>query len=326
MSWLVWRQHRKQLLFALVGLAVLALVLVPTGMSSHKAIDKYSACLRTLGTADFIPLDKAHTCQGLGENFNATHETWAYAGILLLVLPLLIGLFWGAPLVAREVEQGTHRLVWTQGITRRRWALTKLGLVGSAVVVLGVVYSVLVTWWMEPLNGAVAERFGYLFFDQQGVVPVAYTLFALAVGVFAGTVFPRMLPAMATTLVAFVAARIVVAVLVRPNFRSEETKTALVAGTDKIMPNPAAGNWITDAGIRTADGQVVQSGGTGYCFPAPGSPGRGCGEYGEGAYNLWTYQPGERFWPFQWAEAGLYVVLSAVLLYAALRRIRLSLA
>ena len=43
----------------------------------------------------------------------------------LILLAAVIGVFWGAPLVARELEQGTQRLVWTQSVTRRRWFSTK---------------------------------------------------------------------------------------------------------------------------------------------------------------------------------------------------------
>ena len=235
MIWLVWRQHRKQLLAAVIGLAVLALVLIPTGRSARKSVAAYTKCVDALGTADFVPVGAGERCENLAGPFSSTHESWAYAGILLLVLPLLVGLFWGAPLVAREVEHGTHRLVWTQGITRRQWALAKVGLVGAVVVVLASVYAVLITWWMEPLNDTITVRLSYIFFDQQGVVPVAYTVFAVAVGVFAGTVVPRTLPAMATTLVAFLFVRIAVAVLVRPNIEGPETKTNLVGGTDRVM-------------------------------------------------------------------------------------------
>ena len=59
-----------------------------------------------------------------------------------------------------------------------------------------------------------------------------------------------MLPAMATTLVAFLFARIAVAVLVRPNIQGEETRTALVAGGEHIVPNPARGQ--LDHGDRHA--------------------------------------------------------------------------
>lgn len=326
MIWLVWRQHRKQLLVALIGLAVLALALIPTGLASHKAVEKYSACLDTLGDAAFVDIAKVEACQSLGDTFDAEYESWAYAGILLLVLPLLVGLFWGAPLVAREIEQGTHRLVWTQGITRRRWAVTKIGLVAPAIVVLAAVYSALITWWMEPLNDTITERFDYIFFDQQGLVPVGYTLFAVAVGIFAGTVVPKTLPAMATTLVAFLVVRITVAVFVRPNIQGAETQTALVTGGERVLPNPATGNWITSTGTMAADGQVIRTGGIGYCTPGPESPApERCGEFAPGSYNEWVYQPGDRFWLFQWVELGIYVVLAAALLYGALRRVRLRL-
>lgn len=320
MIWLVWRQHRKQLFAALIGLAVLALALIPTGRSAHKAMAAYRKCVDALGTADFVALDAGEKCDNLAGSFGATHESWAYTGILLLVVPLLVGLFWGAPLVAREVEHGTHRLVWTQGITRRQWALTKFGLVGATVVLLATVYSVLVTWWMEPLNDTISVRFSYVFFDQQGVVPVAYTLFAVAVGVFAGTVVPKMLPAMATTLVAFLFVRISVALFVRPNIEDEKTKTALVAGTEHVMPNPALGHWLTGTSIRTGDGRVIQDGSIGYCIT--GGDSGTCNGMDAAAYNQWTYQPGDRFWLFQWVEFGIYAVLSVALLYAALRRVR----
>src|SRR5262249_48023194 len=43
-------------------------------------------------------------------------------------LPLLVGAFIGAPLVARELDQGTYLLAWTQGVPRQRWLLTKLAM------------------------------------------------------------------------------------------------------------------------------------------------------------------------------------------------------
>ena len=61
------------------------------------------------------------------DQFTNQYSSMMFIGILLLLLPLLIGLFWGAPLVSREVEHGTHRLVWTQGVSRRRWAAVKFG-------------------------------------------------------------------------------------------------------------------------------------------------------------------------------------------------------
>ena len=103
-------------------------------------------------------------------------------GILLVLLPMLVGLFLGAPLVAREVEQGTHRLVWTQGVSRLRWATTKFGLITLFGLALAAGYAVLLTWWIEPPLGC-RSRLEWLVFDLQGVVPLAYTLFAIALGI-----------------------------------------------------------------------------------------------------------------------------------------------
>ncbi len=83
MTYLMWRLHRKQLLVAAASLIVLTAALL------------------------LIPRRDNHLIEAI-----------VYATV---VVPLLLGLFWGAPLLAREFEDGTNGLAWTQGITRRRW-------------------------------------------------------------------------------------------------------------------------------------------------------------------------------------------------------------
>jgi hypothetical protein len=313
MIWLVWRQHRKQAMVLLIGLTALALVLIPTGRSAHKAIAAHSRCLDGLGTADLVDTQRSDACHALAERFNNTHTSWAFAAILLLFLPLLAGLFWGAPLVAREVEQGTHRMIWTQGVSRTRWMFAKLGLVGAVILASATAYALLVSWWMEPLNGTLTSRLSYLFFDQQGVVPIGYTLFAVALGVFAGTMTRKVMSAMAITLGAFLAARVVVTLFVRPNIQQPVDRTVPVAGATPREPNPALDDWILSANVYNADGTLRNSGGTSFCT------GEQCAV---GAYNQWTLQPGDRYWLFQWVETGLFVAVTAVLLYAAVVRVR----
>jgi hypothetical protein len=251
---------------------------------------------------------------------------WATVGVLLLFLPALVGLFWGAPVVAREVEHGTHRLVWTQGISRRRWALVKFGLVGAVTVAGSVVYGLGMSWWLDPLGKAGLGRLGVLLFDMQGVAPIGYTLFAVALGIFAGTVWHKVLPAMAVTLVGFLGVRIALTVLARPRFLPPKTLTYPVEGTG-LEPNRTLGDWVIANGVRDASGKMVAPNAEVVCPPnAQGPAGGGhCGAnvgLGPGAYNWQLYQPAGRYWAFQAIETGIFVALAALLLYLAIRRIR----
>jgi hypothetical protein len=314
MMWLTWRQHRRQVLFALAVLALLAATLIPSGIAIHRSyVDTgYAACIDAYGAATFVPLAQVNGCEQAREAFRNAHGGWEIFGTLLVVLPLLAGLFWGAPVVARETELGTHHLVWTQGVTRRRWALAKFGLIGLAVLIAATAYSVLMTWWAEPLTRTGGGRFTFVVFDLHGVAPIGYTLFAVALGIFAGAVTRKVLPAMATTLVGFLAVRALVMFAVRPVFLAPKERTFPVATTE--IPNPAAEDWLLSHAIVDADGTSF-NGSYAYCEPSPRCP-------DEGRYNLHIYQPGGRFWLFQYIETGIYLTLAAVLLLVALRLIR----
>ena len=132
-------------------------------------------------------------------------------------MPALIGVFWGAPLVARELETGTYRLAWNQSVTRTRWLAVKLGLIGLAAMAAAGLLSLMVTWWSSPIDQALAargpqraqrrNRFAPLLFGARGIVPIGYAAFAFALGVTVGVLIRRTLPAMATTLAVFVAVR-----------------------------------------------------------------------------------------------------------------------
>src|SRR5579864_1398118 len=117
MIWVTWRQHRHQALYGLGALGVLSLVLLLTGlhMASVFRDSGLSRCQNNQGA-----------CPLLASAFSNRFRALEALGVLLMVLPLFAGVFWGAPLVARELEQGTYRLAWTQSITRTRWITTKL--------------------------------------------------------------------------------------------------------------------------------------------------------------------------------------------------------
>lgn len=333
MIWLTWRQHRRQALFAVIGLAVLAALMVPTGRQMHEAYDHSVAdCLRTVDHAEFIRLDDAdyQSCWSAVQRFRSRFSGLEPLAVLFVFLPLLVGLFFGAPLVAREVEHGTHRLVWTQGVTRLRWAAVKIALVGGGALALAVCYGALLTWWGAPLS-RVSSRLVPLSFDLQGVAPVAYTLFAVALGVFAGTVWRKVLPAMAVTLVGYIGVRAAVTLLARSRYQSPEERRFPVASDAE--PNRLSGDWIQSEDVYSASGRHISANSQVICgdapspspsaaSPAASAPGPCLETYGAGAYNLQVYQPAGRFWLFQAIETGIFLALAAVLLALAIHQVR----
>ena len=152
MIWLTWRQFRTQGIVAAGALAALAITLAVTG--PHLAALSNSSGLNTCGTqcgaqaANFIAAVKG----------GATEIIFYGGAFLLYAVPVLIGIFWGAPLVTREVEAGTHRLAWNQSVTRARWVAAKLGLIGLAAMATAGLLSLMTSWWASPLYGRAAGR------------------------------------------------------------------------------------------------------------------------------------------------------------------------
>ncbi|MEU6431359.1 hypothetical protein ABZ860_36150 [Microbispora sp. NPDC046973] len=321
MIWLAWRQHRKQALAAVIGLLVLAALLVPSGIAMRGTFTDsgLARCLDALGSAEY--LKPGSNCDALVNAFQSRYELPAALSMLLVFVPLLVGLFWGAPLVARELEQGTHRLVWTQGVSRMRWAAAKFGLVIASATVVATAYALLLSWWLEPLNRAGRVRLAELIFDVQGVVPVAYTLFAVGLGVLAGVIWQRVLPAMAATLAGFLVLRFAVLLQLREHFLPMKERTYPVVGGER--PNPVRGDWTFASGVKNAAGDVVVAGQQIQCGAAvAGDPNGPCASFGPGAYNYQLYQPDSHFWPLQLIEAGLFTVLAIVLVLLAVRQLR----
>ena len=321
MIWLTWRQHRRQVWFTLAALAALAALMVPTGLSMWGAFDdlKLGDCLARIATASADPAG-AMSCSTALTNFRSSYQTMNLVGVLMLFLPLLIGLFWGAPLVAREIEHGTHRFAWTQGVSRRRWMLVKFGLVGAATLTVSAAYGLGMSWWLTPLVRAGQSRMNLFVFDMQGIVPIGYTLFAVSLGVLAGTVWHKVLPAMAATLVGVIGLRIALTTLARRHYQPAETITFPVVGLTGDS-NPATGDWVLDRGVRDASGQMVIPGIQVGCTPES----TGCAAdlgLGDGAYNWILLQPAERFWVFQSIEFTIYAAVAVVLLALAVRRVR----
>ena len=336
MTWMAWRQHRVTLLAGLGALLVVAAILVITGSNMHHEFDR-------LGLDECsIPshLDCTDASMRFLQAFRNTRQ-WEF---LFLLAPALVGLFWGAPLVARELERGTHRLAWAQSVTRLRWLLVKVGVLAlAAVIVLGAL-TWLTNWWLAPLLAVEPRQFEQGTFGALGVMPVVYGITALAIGVAAGTFTRKLVPAMAVTLVLFLVVRVGVELGVRPHYMAPVSGTYAfpelqVGSTAATMPL----GWMIVEETETADGRKVGSG-VGVDFdllvevcpeaavaPDRSGDGRGapvrvpdetltplttCAQE-MGFRVVAVFQPAERFWTFQVIEAVLFLVLSGLLLAAS---------
>jgi ABC-2 family transporter len=324
MMWLTWRQHRAQALATLIGLGVIGAFSLITGPRIASAFRELHACLVVPG----------QDCTLLHESFDRRFNSLQFVVPLYMVVPVLIGVFLGAPLIAREVEQGTHRLAWTQSVTRGRWALTKMGLVSVFTVTAAGVFAWIVTTWSRPLVAASGDRFGFGVFDLRGIVPIAYGLFAVALGTAAGALIRKTLPAMAATLGAFVAVRVAVEVLLRPRYLPEQTVSyPFLSGG----PRAGLGDWVISSRVFDPTGRFVSSNGNitvdpsalaHYCPGVPAAPSLGGkDEIGRclthlGVRIVDTYQPASRFWLFQGIESAIFLLLAAGLLVLAMWLIR----
>jgi hypothetical protein len=313
MTWLTWRQHRIQLLIGVGTLAAFAVLLLITGL--QMASQWHSALVACTAT---------HSCSDQGGLFLGNHAV-GFLVIATLGAPALAGLFWGAPLVASELETGTTQFAWMQSVTRRRWLAVKAGWMLLAAAVWGGVISGLVTWWSGPDNALYLDQFNPGRFDIMNLVPVAYSLFAMALGIAAGALLRRTLPTMAVTLAAFIAVRAVIALWLRPHYLSAITAFYKVT----IGYTPPRSYWQLASGVLDPNGRPVpQPNGAGAfgipmgylpasCAPLNGGATKiapSCAQTLSRFRGFVTYQPAGRYWAFQGIETGIFVLLAAILL------------
>jgi len=342
MTWVAWRQFRTQALVTLGLLAAFAVLVLVTGLHQRDLYD-------SLGGAKCQARNDCPSLYGLDGVLADL------LGPALIVLPALLGMFWGAPLVARELESGTHRLAWTQSVTRRRWLTIRVALVGVAALAVAGAASWLVSWWFAPLDAVNMNRFDPSVFDARGVVAIGYAGFAFALGVVAGALLRRTLPAMAATLLGFIAARIAFTVWVRPHLlASRHTLFPLTLGKAvgfrespshvslfTVFP-PLPNGWAISAAfvdrahhplsvaqLRDLLARACPT----IAASAPQGPGAGNGAGPtEGDFQscmqalshrlqlLVTYQPPSHYWPMQALETGIFLLAALVLIGALIWR------
>jgi ABC-type transport system involved in multi-copper enzyme maturation permease subunit len=330
-----WLQSRSQTVVVFGALAALAVAATITGIHlSHLYTSDVARCQTGCDLA---------INQFLRNDSFLRHSL----DILALITPALIGIFWGAPLLARELETGTYRLAWTQSVSRSRWLVTKLGLVGVITITVAGLLTLTITWWYRTFDTLDTNQ--YAVFDRRGIAPIGYAVFAFAAGALIGVVLRRALPAMATTLGVYVFARIATAIWIRPHLLSPLHKIVSLhhAGELGFISNNGSpitlvakgsgglNTWTLSSHIVTSTGHMASAGQLSafvhhYCpriaipppISAPANHPVKAGPADAAAFNacrnqaarifhvVVTYQPAGRYWTFQWIETGIFIALA----------------
>lgn len=270
MIWLTWRQHRAEAIAVVAVLAALGLLVLVTGLPMHDAYERdgVAGCRTPAGAADPACSRILHTFEAEFAGLPGQFASWLH------LLPVFAALLIGVPLLAREYEHGTWQLAWTQAVPRTRWLIVKLALVLTAVTAAAVAFATMMSWWIRP---TAAHEFTVETFNYALPVFPGYVLLAVAVGLAAGAVLRRTVAAMAVALPVFLAVRLFVEFVLRPNYRTPVT----VADSATTGTN----GWIVDEYVAEPGGTVMI-----------------------------RYQPDERFREFQLIETAIFAGLALLLI------------
>jgi hypothetical protein len=201
LGWVSWRQHRATLLGLGLFAALIAGYALIEGLKVHHL---YNSAVRD-GCVN--PTVWTGPCRPLLSPF---YVGWPLSfgdqlGLLLPLFAIVVGMFLGAPLLAREYTSGTTRFAWTQGTGRARLTVTKVVLLGLAVMAVAALLGWLGQWSMQPivaLSNGEFDRWQPGLFTTTPVTETAAAALAFAVGLLASAVIRHVVPAMAATLVA----------------------------------------------------------------------------------------------------------------------------
>jgi hypothetical protein len=324
MAGVTWRQHRIALAGVAVLLGALAVWLWSIGTPLHHAYAAAAACHPASSPA----------CQNLISIFDtsATNNFLGNkdpGGVLLQLVPALIGAFVGAPVLARELETGTFRFAWTQGFGRWRWALAKVVLLAVVLATAAAAFGVLVSWYFQPEFGTGNQGLGLYetsplltLFSLREVTFPAWTLAAFAIGVLAGMLIRRVVPAIVATLAVYAGLAFAAAGFLREHYLTPLVTSDINFNLPGTSTAWTIGQWSTKGGRFAFAGNPPDSLVNQFCSSV--SPDK-IGPLGfapclaQHGYIQWTsYEPASRFWPFQWIEGGWLLALSALLIAATI--------
>jgi hypothetical protein len=181
LAWVTWRQHRAMLTAALGVLGLAAVLVTLAGL------------LRRGGGPTGVHWPRVSiTVPSHGEEMaNDASRT------VLQIIPVLAGVFLGAPLVARELETRTVRMTWTHGAGRSRWLVAQVAPLAGLVAAGALGLAFLARWGLTPPGNP--ESFWSADFTLNPLPFAGWTVAAFCLGVLLGAAVRRSVPAMAAT-------------------------------------------------------------------------------------------------------------------------------
>jgi hypothetical protein len=329
--WVTWRQFRGAAIAASILLAVPAIALAVTGPHIAQLYRGSGVATCTARTCAQL------TTQFLNEVPPFDQILYALCLGIMFVIPAVIGVFWGAPLISREIEARTLGLAWNQSVTRTRWLAWKLGMTGLAVMATTGLLSLMVTWWSSPADSALEVPYGHrisfqrlapVLFATRAIAPVGYAAFALVLGVLAGVMLRRTVPAMAVTLGAFFAIGFIWPNWIRPYLipavhtsrpltladfqqtRILSSNTMTVLGTGQLGQ---PGAWVLSSQVVDQAGHPYIGPATQACLDASGPTQCFASLARLHLRQVFSYQPAGRFWDFQWYETAVFAGFALLL-------------
>jgi hypothetical protein len=325
LAWVALRQRRGLFIGLGALLGLVAAYLLVMAIIQDNAYAAVAAC-HPAGILRCHELKQAFISDYWGGDNSVLQSGGAQTvSSLMFAIPVLLGAFAGAPLLARELDSGTFRFAWTQGAGRTRWALSTLVVPAIAVTAATGAFTAIFYWYLRPFFalGQVSEMLP-LSFALLGVAFAAWTLLAYSLAAFLGAVFRRTVPAMAVTLVLYVVLAIATATAIRPHYAAPVTVPSASVGA------AGASGWVVSDFVKAPDGQVLSQDDLYHQFQRlPASvqdsahPNAFSAWLTSHGYTSWTtLQPNSRFWEFQLVEGGWLLALSAVLVGATVWLVR----
>ena len=246
MTWLTWRLHRTEVAIGVLLFAALIAIML---LGTERVNSAYDAA-RDGGSFDD---DRGLLFDERSADYFILRSRWSNLNTLLHGVPLAVAALLAIPTL-QELERGTHRLAWTQSISRRRWSLVRVGFAAGVATLVAAIWAVTASHWRASILRGEERTFGQHAFELSPAVLFGYGLFAVALGLAAAAIVRRLVPALALLAVGFIGARIFTTFVLRERYR-DPIEVTVAAGADPGQLTAFADRWIVDESWLTGTGE-----------------------------------------------------------------------